>query len=155
MTVSRLLPRLFVGSCPAAVGDIDGLKAECGITAVLSLQTDNELDRGESGWSPIEDRCGELEIEVRRIPVEAFDGDEGRRDLFRCVAALDELLQRGHAVCIHCNFGTVRSPSVVVAYLVWRVGWKLADAVEHVQSCHPCSPDIAAILLADIDRMAA
>jgi hypothetical protein len=155
MTLGQPLPRLFVGSCPATIDDIDSLKTDHGITAILNLQTDDEIDHGESGRNRIEGRCDASGIEVRRIPVEAFDGKDGLRNLCRCVAALDELLQKGHAVCIHCNLGTVRSPSVVIAYLVWRQGWKLTDAVDHVQRCHPCSPDIAAILLADGDRMAA
>ena len=155
MTLSQLLPQLFVGSCPTNIDDIDRLRTDHGITAVLSLQTDDELDYSELGRSRIEDYCDESGISVQRIPVEAFDGEEGTRDLSRCVAALDELIQRGHTVCIHCNLGTVRSPSVVIAYLVWRQGWKLTDAVEHVRSCHSCSPYIAAILLADCDLVAA
>jgi hypothetical protein len=154
VTLSQLLPQLFVGSCPANIDDIDRLKTDYGITAILSLQTDDELDYSELGRSRIEGRCDESGIGVQRIPVEAFDGEDGLRNLSRCVTALDERLRRGHSVYIHCNLGTVRSPSVVIAYLVWRQGWKLTDAVEHVRSCHACSPDIAAILLADSDCVA-
>ena len=155
MTVSQLLPQLFVGSCPANIDDIDSLKTDHAITAILSLQTDDELDHSELGRSRIEGYCDESGIGTQRIPVEAFDSEDGLRNLSRCVAALDKLLRGGHAVYIHCNLGTVRSPSVVIAYLVWQQGWKVTDAVAHVQRCHPCSPDIAAILLAGIDRVAA
>jgi protein-tyrosine phosphatase len=155
MIFSQVLPQLFVGSYPANIDDIDRLKKDCGITAILSLQTDENLDRCDVDWMRMDHRRAELGIKVRRIPVEAFDGQDGLRMLYRCVAVLDGLLRGGHAVYVHCNLGTVRSPSVVTAYLVWRQGWRLTDAVEYVRRCHPCSPDIAAIRLAEDDRKAA
>jgi atypical dual specificity phosphatase len=146
MTPSRILPQLFVGPCPADARDVECLKRDYAVTAILSLQPDD--DCGASEKDRIEDRCRELGITSRRIPVEAFDGDDGLETLCRCVASLDELLRGGHTVYIHCNRGMVRSPSAVLAYLVWRQGWSLTDALDHLQRCHPSSPDIAAVLLA-------
>ena len=40
------------------------------------------------------------------------------------------LLEGGHTVYAHCNVGAGRTPSVVVAYLHWREGWNLDDAIE-------------------------
>jgi hypothetical protein len=155
MIFSSILPQLFVGSCPANIDDIDRLEKGCGITAILSLQTDDDLDPCDMDSMQMDHRRAELGIAVRRISVAAFDGEDGPRTLYRCVAVLDGLLRAGHAVYVHCNLGTVRSPTVVIAYLVWRRGWRLTDAVEYIRRCHPCSPDIAAILLAEDDRKAA
>lgn len=146
MTPSHILPQLFVGPCPADAGDIERLQQEQAVTAVLSLQPDE--DREAPQRSQIETRCGELGIAMQRIPVETFGGEDGLGMLCRCVAVLDELLRGGHTVYIHCTLGMVRSPSVILAYLVWRQGWSLTDALDHLQRCHPCSPDIAAVLLA-------
>jgi atypical dual specificity phosphatase len=149
MTLSQVLPKLLVGSHPINMDDIDRLKRDYGITAILNLQTDGELDPCEVSRIQTESHCDKLEIAVRWIPVEAFVGEDGVRRLSRCAAMLDELLRSGHAVYVHCNLGTVRSPTVVIAYLARRQGWDLTDAVEYMRRCHPCSPDICAILLAE------
>lgn len=140
MNLSRILPKLFVGSCPTDSDDINDLKADCGVTAILNLQTDHDFECFDFDWDRFKARCQELGVEVRRIPVGDSDGLDLRSNLSECVEALDELLRNGHTVYTHCNIGTGRSPTVVIAYLVWRQGWNLHDAIEHVMSCHPCSP---------------
>ena len=74
MHPSQILPRLFVGSCPAKADDINHLKTDYGITAILNLQTDHDFDYWDLDWGRIEGRCGELQIELRRIPIRDFDG---------------------------------------------------------------------------------
>jgi protein-tyrosine phosphatase len=155
MNLGRVLRQLFVGSCPASTEDIDHLKVECRITAILNLQTDNDCDYCDVDWNRLEARCHELGIEVRRIPVRDFDGTDLRRKLSQCVVALDELLRAGHTVYTHCNNGAVRSSTVVIAFLVWRRGWNRDDAIEYVTRCYPCSPNIEVILLGGSGRVAA
>jgi protein-tyrosine phosphatase len=150
-----VLPHLFVGSCPASADDINHLKTDYGVTAILNLQTDHDFDYWDLNWSRIEARCYELGIEVRRIPVRDFDGLDLRKKLSQCVETLDELLRGGYTVYTHCNVGSGRSPSVAIAYLVWRQGWNLDDAIDHVTQCRSCSPNIDAIVLAGGDRAAA
>ena len=94
-------------------------------------------------------------VELRRIPIRDFDGLDLRKKLPQCVEALDELLRNGHTVYMHCNVGSGRSPNVAIAYLIWRQGWNLDDAIEHISKCRSCSPNIDAIVLADGDRVAA
>ena len=155
MHLSQVLPQLFVGSCPTNTDDINHLKADYGITAILNLQTDHDFDYCELDWGRIESRCNELGIAVQRIPVRAFDGEDLRRQLSQCVQALDTLLKNGQTVYTHCNSGMDRSPSVAIAYLVWRQSWNLNDAIEHVTRCRSCSPNIEAVVQAGIDRAAA
>jgi atypical dual specificity phosphatase len=155
MKASQILPQLFVGPCPTGIDDIEQLRNDHGITAILSLQTDGDLDRFDSDWSRIETGCRNLAVAARRIPVEAFHGKDGLVKLSQCVAATDELVREGHTLYVHCNLGEVRSPAAVVAYLVWRRGWSLSNAIEHLQRCHPCSPDIGAMLLVGSCRVAA
>ena len=155
MHLSQVLPQLFVGSCPTNTDDINHLKVDYGITAILNLQTDHDFDYCELDWGRIESRCNELGIAVRRIPVRDFDGEDLRRKLSQCVQALDILLKNGQTVYIHCNVGMGRSPSVAIAYLVWRQSWNLDDAIEHVTRCRSCSPNIEAIVQAGSDRAAA
>ena len=65
---------------------------------------------------------------------------------------LDELLREGHAVYVHCNMGINRSPSIVIAYLHWGLGWDLKKAAEHVMACRSCDPYLDVIALAGEDR---
>jgi len=155
MNLNQVLPHLFVGSCPLHADDINHLKADYGITAVLNLQTDNDFDYCDLDWSRIEARCRELQIDVRRIPVRDFDGEDLRKKLPGCVQTLDELLRADHTVYAHCNVGAGRSPSVAIAYLRWKQDWNLDDAIEHVTRCCSCSPNIDAIVLASAERAAA
>lgn len=155
MNLSQILPRLFVGACPTHADDINHLKTDYGISAILNLQTDNDFDYWDLDWNRLEARCRELQIEVRRIPVRDFDGLDLRRKLPQCVQALDELLKSGRTVYAHCNVGAGRSPSVAIAYLHWREGWNLDEAIEHVSRCRPCSPNTEAIVAASGGRAAA
>jgi protein-tyrosine phosphatase len=155
MNLSQVLPRLFVGSCPANADDINHLKADYGITAILNLQTDQDFDYCDLDWNRIETRCRELAIEVRRIPIRDFDGLDLRKNLPQCVQVLSDLLSDGRTVYAHCNVGAGRSPSVAIAYLVSRQGWKLDDAIEHITKSRSCSPDIEAIVSAGGNRAAA
>ena len=155
MNLSQILPRLFVGSCPTHADDINHLKTDYGITAILNLQTDHDLDYWDLDWNRLEARCRELAIEVRRVAVRDFDGLDLRAKLPQCVQALDELLRQGCTVYAHCNVGAGRSPSVAIAYLCWKQAWNLDEAVEHVSRCRSCSPNIEAIVLAGKEQAAA
>lgn len=155
MDIRRVLRQLYVGSCPTSVEDIDHLKADHHITAVVNLQTDDDFDRCNLDWNSLEARYHELGVAVRWIPLRDFVGPNVQRTLSECVAALDELLRVGHTVYIHCNLGAVRSPTVIVAYLVQKRGWDSEDAIEYVTRYCSCSPAIEAIVSAGADRVAA
>ena len=130
MDVSQILPNLFVGSFPKSTEDIDRLRRES-ITAVLNAQTDDDMAYWGVNWRRLEPYYREAGFEVRRVPVRDFDHDDLRRQLPRCVEVLDELLSQGHIVYVHCNMGVNRSPSIVIAYLHWVVGWDMEKATDH------------------------
>ena len=148
MNFSQILPRLFVGSCPTHADDINHLKTDYGVNAILNFQTDHDLDYWDLDWNRLEARCQELTVEVHRVAIRDFDGVDLRTKLPQGVQALDELLKTDHTVYAYCNVGMGRSPSVVIAYLVWRQGWNLDDAIEHVTRSRSCSPNIEAIVQA-------
>jgi len=155
MNLSQVVPRLFVGSCPSHADEISHLKTDYAITAILNLQTDHDLDYLDLDWPRLEARCREQGIELRRVAISNYDGPDLLAKLPDCVQALDELLGNGHTVYVQCNVGMSRSPAVVLAYLVWRWGWNLDDATEHVTRCQSCSPTIRAIVRACRDRVKA
>ena len=154
MDVDQILSQLFVGSCPSDPADIDSLTTTFGITAVLNLQTDEDLASWGIDWHEMERAYHRQGVELRRVPVQDFNPEELRRKLPSCVQALDGLLRAGHTVYVHCNAGMNRSPSTVVAYLHWVQGMGFDEAVKYVMKRHPSDPYVEAIRLATEDRAA-
>ena len=134
----QILPELYVGSYPGCRDDIDVLKRVCGITAVLNLQTDDDLRDKGLDWPSLE--ASYRSIEVRRVPMRDGDHGDQRRMLPEGVRALAGLLASGRTVYLHCNAGVGRSPLVAMAYLYWCRGWTPAEAMRYVEERRPCSP---------------
>ena len=154
MHVDQILPQLFVGACPCAPVDIDSLKTDFGITAVLNLQTDEDFSSWHIKWHEMEAAYLRRSIKLRRVPVQDFNPEELRQKLPACVQALNGLVRAGHAVYVHCNAGVNRSPSVVVAYLHWVQKMSFNEAVAYVLNRHPSDPYVETIWLATEDRAA-
>ncbi len=152
MDANRILPRLFVGACPVDTDDIDRLKQELGITAVLDLQTEDDFANWNINWPSLESHYRSSGIEVRRVSVRDFSPEALRILLPNCVQALRELLGEGHTVLVHCSEGVNRAPSTVIAYLHWIKQWNYDRAVKHVTQCRDCDPYLEAIRLATEDR---
>ncbi len=151
MDYDQILPPLFVGACPRRPRDIDQLKEDSGITAVLNLQTVGDFSYWGIDWSELELHYQRSGIEVRRVPVTDFDRDDLRRNLPKCVRTLDELLRGGHTAYVHCSAGINRSPSTVIAYLHWIEQFELDKAITHVMQRRPCDPYLEAIRAATED----
>jgi len=153
MNYTVIQPKLFLGSCPRNIGDVDTLRHESNITAVLNVQTDDDMLYFNMDWPAIEAHYQSCQIELRRVPVRDFDESDLRARLDSCAQALNELVQLGHSVYVHCSVGAFRSPSVVIAYLHWYCQWSLDDAATHVRRMRHCSPSVEAIRLATEDRL--
>ena len=145
MDYHLIVPKLYVGSYPGSVDDIQLLKRQGEITGVLNLQTDDDMRHFELDWSSLVGHYTNFEIAVRRVPVRDFDPDNLRAKLPNCVSTLNELMQSNHTVYLHCSAGVGRSPTVAIAYLFWRCDWDLDRALAHVTQCRPCSPCMEAI----------
>jgi protein-tyrosine phosphatase len=142
MNCDSVLPELWVGADPREGGDFEMLKAR-GITAILSLQTEDDLRGRGIGWEARGAvRAG---LVFSNVPVTDFDAKDLRLKLAECVKELDRLLKAGHTVYVHCTAGVSRSPTVVVAYLHWCRGWALEEALVHIQDAHICSPSLETV----------
>jgi protein-tyrosine phosphatase len=149
MHISPILKnKLLVGSCPMTAGDVGQLKAES-ITAVLNLQTDEDLKQRDIDWPAMEDAYRAHGMEIRRLPIADFSPQDMRRKLRAAVGLLDGLIRAGHVVYVHCNAGINRAPTVAVAYLHWIEKWDLMAAYAHVISCRPCDPYVQEIQMAE------
>lgn len=137
----QILPELYVGSFPETSADIETLKMRCSITAVLNLQTDEDLRERGLAWPTLAGYYQARGIEVRRLAMRDMDPEDQKSRLPDAVQTLVTLLSSGHTVYLHCNAGLGRSPLVAMAYLHWHRGRPLAEAVEHVRGRRPgCVP---------------
>lgn len=152
MDLDQILPQLLAGDRPGTTEDLDTLKHEHGITAVLCLQTDDEFAQARINWDHLEAHCRELGMEIRRVPVRDGDPEHLRRVLPDCVRALDGLLREGHKVYVHCGLGTSRAPTSIIAYLHWVQDWDFEEAVDYVSACRLCSPEVKVLKLATEDQ---
>lgn len=133
---AEITPNLLVGPCPYDAEEFQELKAQA-VTAILSLLTaDDEEELCVHGIVEAT-RAG---LEYRNVAVNDFDNLDLKKKLPECVEALDDLLKNGHRVYVHCTAGVNRSPTVVVAYLHWRLHWALEQALDHVQTRRRCCP---------------
>jgi protein-tyrosine phosphatase len=145
MEYVELVDQLFLGSRPETTADIDRLRLDSGVTAVLNLQTDDDMRAIHLVWEPLEVHYRNTGIELCRVPVRDFDPVDLREKLPECVRTLDHLLAASHSVYLHCTLGASRSPTVAIAYLCWCRGWDLEEAGTYVKKHWQCSPNMEAI----------
>ncbi len=112
---SQIFPQLFLGSHPESMDEIERLRRASGITAVLNLQTDEDMQSIRLAWEPLEAHYSACRIDLCRVPVRDFDLEDLRDKLPECVRALERLLAVGHTIYLHCTAGTGRSPTVAIA----------------------------------------
>ena len=142
MDCDRITDNLFVGSCLLDLKEAEELRS-LGVTAILSLQTEQDMGERGIGWE--EKAALAAKLKFRSVPARDFDAADLQRKLPECVMALDRMLKAGHTVYLHCTAGTGRSPTVAAAYLHWCLAWPLEGALTHVRGARDCSPNAEAI----------
>jgi len=136
---AQLLDELWVGSYPQQPEDIQHLKAE-GVTAVLSVQSNPDLDARAIRWDLFERFYASQSMRVVRIPIIDFEPADLLRNLPVAVAALDRLIADGERVYVHCTAGINRSPTVCIAWMMRHRGMTLEEANNHVMERRRCYP---------------
>ncbi len=133
-----------VGPYPQGRDDAARL-AEAGVTAVLNVQTDDDLRQRGLDPRALEPTLRSAGLALARVPIIDFDAEDLAARLPEATARLEDLLTGGHRVYVHCTAGMGRSPAVVVAHLVGR-GAALGEAARVVRARHPESvPNLDAV----------
>ncbi|MCS7314306.1 MAG: dual specificity protein phosphatase family protein [Bryobacterales bacterium] len=140
LSYDEIVPGLLVGSCPDNPAEVLEIK-RAGATALLSLQTDEDVAERGYAWSDVEHWCRQAEILPVREPVRDFDPEHLSERIPGCARTLDRLLADGHTVYLHCTAGVQRSPSVAIAWLVWRRGLSFEQAYALVTQRRYCQPN--------------
>lgn len=128
---------LVVGSCPRNISDLDTLRAETRVSAILSLQHDECLEKQGIDY-PLHVRHGRaLGLMMERCPLRDFDPDDQRSSLPAAVYVLHDLLCHGYRVYVHCTAGLNRSPLVVLTYLTLVEDLSVEDAMKLLLRARP------------------
>ncbi|XP_047174410.1 phosphoglucan phosphatase LSF2, chloroplastic [Vigna umbellata] len=152
MNYTFITDYLIVGSQPQKPEDIDHLKKEEGVTYILNLQQDKDVDYWGIDLQSIIRRCHELEIGHIRRPAKDFDPGSLRSELPKAVASLEWAISQGKGrVYVHCTAGLGRAPAVAIAYLFWFCRMNLNEAYDMLTSKRPCGPNKTAIRGATYD----
>ena len=151
LTYAQILPNLFIGSHPRSIEDIERLRREAGITAVLNIHTDDDMRAVNLDFLPLEAHYKTCPIVLRRTPM-IEEQVELRDKLWSAIRALSELLAEGHTVYLHCTAGIGRAPTVAIGYLHTCLGWELDEAIAHVKERRQCAPHLEALRYAIADQ---
>ncbi|XP_015203911.1 laforin [Lepisosteus oculatus] len=143
MHYSRILPRIWLGSCPRQLEHVTvKMKHELGVTAVMNFQTEWDVVQNSSGCrrKKSEAMTPDTMMELYRdyglvyvwIPTPDMSTEGRTRMLPQAVFLLHGLLENGHTVYVHCNAGVGRSTAAVCGYLMYIAGWSLRKVQYYV-----------------------
>lgn len=119
------------------------------ITAVVNLQTDDDMTQRRLDWKRLAEHYRKREITVFRHPIRDFDPDDLRRRIRAAADRVGELEAVGHQIYIHCTAGVCRAPAVAIGHLTWNLGWSLAFAYDFVRKRRKCDPYLESIQKAE------
>lgn len=110
MEYAQVLPKLFIGSHPRTAGDVETLRRELRISAVLNLQTDDDMAAAGVNWPPVEAYYPVVGIQLYRFPIKEEQAE--MQDKFaEAVRMVDQLLA---SVKRSTSIAPLESPAVPV-----------------------------------------
>ena len=126
-----------VGSGPREPSDLDALRVESRVSAMLSVQHDECLEKQEIDDPRLIRYGRRLGLTMERGPLRDFDPADQQRGLPAAVRGLWDLLRQGHRVYVHGTAGINRSPLVVLTYLSLVEGMSLEEAMTLLLRARP------------------
>lgn len=138
-SVSEICPELLIGEYPREQ-DIEWLKESFGVTALHSLQDEEDLDHHGLDLAGLQRSCRRHAIRLVRTPIPDGSADHVAAHLGQALEDLGALIDAGERVYLHCNAGLNRAPTVAIAFLHARRHMSLAQALAHVKRRRPCGP---------------
>jgi protein-tyrosine phosphatase len=136
--------RLWVGSY-VRPEDVDRLR-QMGITAIISMQSDEDLESYSIPLKKLLNAYDQAEIEFRRVPTPDFDQKALAVNLPLAVEKVEEALSpRWAKAYVHCTAGINRGPTLAAAYLIKARGLTAQQAHEYVTARRHCSPYLATL----------
>ena len=144
MNWNRILPDLYLGTCPASLDDIFSL-ADLGVGVIVNLQTEEDMETHSLPYEELSALYAKHGFELVWIEMNDHEIESVRERLPYAVEALDRYLDEGWAVYLHCTSGVNRAPTAAIAYLAAHGDMSLDEAVEHVATRRECLPFVEAV----------
>ena len=133
---SRIEADIFIGSAPLNSVDVARLK-QLKISAVLSLQSDDDLKSHRIDWGKLQSAYLYNNILVQRFPITDFNETDLGEKLPSAVIGMQMLMTEGHRVYVHCNAGVCRAPGTVLTYLCHYRGMSVEQGLEYIRRQRP------------------
>lgn len=125
-------PGIFVGSSPQSSVDVARLK-QLKITAVISLQSDDDLKARKIDWEKLLASYQHNDILIERFPINDFDEEDLGNKVVEPIKRLNDLLNVGHKTYVHCNAGVCRAPATVLGYLCHYQGMSIEAGLQQIR----------------------
>lgn len=134
---NQITPRIVIGSCPMSGGDLERIRGEARVSALLSLQHD--LCHAHLGidYDGLRRHGTRLGLVLVRHPIRDFDTADARRRLPGAVRTLDGLLASHDRVYVHCTAGMGRAALTVLGYLTFIHGTLFEEALALLRARRP------------------
>ncbi len=132
LDIDEVADGLWVGSYPSTPEFVTTLTQDLGITAIVSVQTDDDLAVLGLNWPAMERFIQAQGIELARVPIRDFDDRSLERGLTEAAQTVHFFRSLDRPTYLHCTAGLNRSPSVAIAYLVAHQDMDLDEALDQV-----------------------
>jgi protein-tyrosine phosphatase len=114
-----------------------------GITAVVSLQTDEDLRYHGISPESLKRAYHDAGIAWHRIPTQDFDRNALVHSLPDAVALVRDVLADSEAkLYLHCSVGINRSATAAAGFLILSRGISAREACQYLVSRRDCSPSL-------------
>ena len=141
LPIDEVADGLWVGPCPNTPEFIRGLRQQHGLTGMVNLQTDHDLESLGMAWPLMWHFLMSVGISSQRVIITDFDDRSLLAGLDDAVGAVNDMITAGHKTYLHCTAGVNRSPTVAIAWLARHGGLELDDAWQQVTSRRSCAPN--------------
>lgn len=136
---------IFIGPYPQSEEDFKTI-SEKGVTEILNLQTDDDLKARQVKYPLQRVQSKKYGININRYPIEDYCHEVMVSRLKGASDILNELLEKGNVVYVHCTAGMYRASSTVILYLVLYESYGVDEAIEFCSKYRPIiCPNVRAI----------
>ena len=127
---------IFIGPLPQNIDDYKKLK-EKGITAILNLNSQKDLERRKINLEDHKKIVNDLNLELVHFPIIDFSKEDLSDKLKNASDLLRDLLNKEKIVYVHCTAGMTISPAVVISYLTLYEKYTINDAKDFCKKYRP------------------